>query len=124
MFLDALTFFMEGFVMTEPIGINSFKAGTKRCFSVFLAIFLSLFSGFQKIDGLGTKEKVETPDDVLRRIKFTRNEFPQVLDFFQAEKGRLEGDSALCWAFNASIVLTMVYLIPAFIGLTGIFVRL
>jgi hypothetical protein len=105
------------------IGINLLKTGTKKVCSAFLAACMVLPVGFEKANALGTRETVETPDGVVQRIKFTKDEIPAVLDFFRAEKERLEGWPRR-WAEFSPVAIGMAYLTPAVAGVVTLFFRL
>jgi hypothetical protein len=99
------------------IGINLLKTGTKKVCSVFLAAFMVLPVGFEKANALGTREIIETPDGIVQRIKFTKDEFPAVLDFFRAEKDRLEGFGPVMWAYASEPLIASFYFFPGVLDL-------
>jgi hypothetical protein len=104
-------------VVFVVIGINLLRAGTKKVCSIFLAAFMILPIGFCKTDALGTRLTLE---DGTQRIIFTKDEFPAVLDFFRAEKDRLEGWPRH-WAEGSPLVIGMAYLAPAIAGAVTLF---
>jgi hypothetical protein len=106
------------------IGINLLKTGTKKVCSVFLAAFMVLPVGFEKANALGIRETVETPDGIVQRIRFTKDEFPAVLDFFRAEKDRLEGFGPVMWALASPPLIGSVYFLPAFALIFSVLERL
>ncbi|MDR1627634.1 MAG: hypothetical protein LBR79_02530, partial [Oscillospiraceae bacterium] len=77
-----------------------------------------------KADALGIRETVETSDGIVQRIKFTKDEIPAVLDYFRAEKDRLEKFGPTFWAYSSPVVIGLSYLLPAGLGILSFFSRM
>ncbi|MDR1240880.1 MAG: hypothetical protein LBK29_03315 [Oscillospiraceae bacterium] len=98
-----------------------FKSRTKKICSVFLASFMALSVSFCRADALGTRSVL--PDGT-QRISFTKDEFPQVLTFFKAERDRLEGFWPTFLDGLAPPLIGSAFLIPAAAGVFSFAERL